>query len=101
MMAGCVCKGLRKDTDPIYDGEEYRIGVSPKSKAQEPLVIWVDFDRRPAVLIDGEAWMLRKKGAPWERVNSAEVNNSGTLMNEEDCRYAFKSRFGSFPPLPR
>ena len=62
--------------------------------------IWCDFYNRTAVLVCDNAYVLQEASKQWIEVSSIEVNQSGRLMNEQDCRHAFRSRYGEFPPLP-
>ena len=61
-----------------------------------------DWELRPAVVEGGTAWAVLAPGEDWTEVDSAEVINSGKIVNSErELREAFSRIFSDLPPLPK
>ena len=60
-----------------------------------------DWELRPAVVEGGSAWSILAPGEDWTEVNSAEVIDSGRVMEGEDAmREAFSRTFPELTDLP-
>ena len=61
-----------------------------------------DWELRPAIVEGGSAWSVLAPGEDWVEVNSAEVIDSGKVIeSERELREAFSRTFPDLPPLPR
>ena len=55
---------------------------------------FVDWDHRPAVLIDGKAYAVLGPADPWCMVDSADVAHTASVMSEAAWRAQFQGEFG-------
>ena len=62
-------------------------------------IMFVNWERCPAVIVGPRAWAVVARGEGWKEVNEAEVTRSGGLLS----RKRFEARFArrNLPPLPR
>jgi hypothetical protein len=64
---------------------------------------FVDWDHRPAVLLDGDtAFAVLRPGAAWTSVDASDVGHTGADLSETAWRRMFEGKFGSlvWPPAP-
>jgi len=84
---------------------EKKAGYPPSNLAQAKKILglpalaarmeFVDWDRRPAVLVDGMAFAVLKPGGAWKRVSRHDVFGTSAVLSEAEWRKAFSS----FAPL--
>jgi hypothetical protein len=80
-------------------------GYPPSSLAQAKKILgipepqlpiqFVDWDHRPAVLIDGKAYAVLGPRDPWCMVDSADVAHTAGVMTEAAWRKEFQGGFGA------
>jgi hypothetical protein len=71
----------------------------------KPLLTFVDWHRRPAVLTPrNEAFAVLKPGGPWVSVDGSDVFHTGVVRSESHWR-GFEAKFGPLDlsklPLPK
>jgi hypothetical protein len=47
---------------------------------------FIDWDDRPAVLLEKEAYAVLRPGGPWTRVDRDDVAHTGAVLNEATWR---------------
>jgi hypothetical protein len=62
-------------------------------------MIFVNWDRRPVVLVGDKAFAVLRPGAPWVSVARCDVGHTGGVMTETAWRRAFVREFGHLDVL--
>jgi len=62
-------------------------------------ITFVDWDHRPAVLVDGKALAVLRPGAAWVSVDEFDVRHTGGVMSEAAWRRRFVGEFGRLDVL--
>ena len=77
--------------------EAIKLGLSDLAeveKSNQSSMKFVDWDHRPAVLIDGKAYAVLGPADPWCMVDSCDVAHTASVMSEAAWRARFEGYFG-------
>jgi hypothetical protein len=66
-----------------------------KMKTTTPRIVFVTWDHRPAILVDGKAFAILKPNGLWEPADRSDVWSTAGVLSETAWRNRFAGKLGS------